>query len=74
MYFGVKKSGICVFLVSAENGAGVNRKTNTTYVHPQLDLCLVLWKMRRLILDWPCQGRNRIDWWEGIAVFSVHCS
>ena len=28
VYFGVKKSGISVFLVSAENGAGVNKKTN----------------------------------------------
>ena len=32
VYFGVKKSGISVFLVSAENGAGVNKKTNITYV------------------------------------------
>ena len=31
VYFGVKKSGISVFLVSAENGAGVNKKTNITY-------------------------------------------
>ena len=31
MYFGVKKSGISVFLVSAENGAGVNKKTNIMY-------------------------------------------
>ena len=31
MYFGVKKSGISMFLVSAENGAGVNQKTNITY-------------------------------------------
>ena len=29
--FGVKKSRIRVFLVSAENGAGVNKKTNITY-------------------------------------------
>ena len=27
--FGVAKSGISVFLVSGENGAGVNKKTNT---------------------------------------------
>ena len=31
VYFGVKKSGISVFLVSAENGAGVNKKTNIMY-------------------------------------------
>ena len=31
MYFGVKKSGISVFLVSGENGAGVNKETNFTY-------------------------------------------
>ena len=29
--FGVKKSGISVFLVSVENGAGVNKMTNMTY-------------------------------------------
>ena len=35
VYFGVKKSGISVFLVSAENGAGVNKMTNITYAyHP----------------------------------------
>ena len=32
VYFSVQKSGISVFLVSAENGAGVNKKTNITYV------------------------------------------
>ena len=31
VYFGVKKSEISVFLVSAENGAGINKKTNITY-------------------------------------------
>ena len=31
VFFGVKKSGICVFLVSVENGAGVNKMTNMTY-------------------------------------------
>ena len=31
VYFGFKKFGISVFLVSAENGAGVNKKTNITY-------------------------------------------
>ena len=31
VYFGVKKFGIGVFLVSAENGAGINKKTNITY-------------------------------------------
>ena len=36
VYFGVKKSGISVFLVSAENGAGVNKKTNITYVDMKL--------------------------------------
>ena len=30
-FFGVKKSGISVFLVSVENGAGVNKMTNITY-------------------------------------------
>ena len=29
--FGANKSGISVFLVSAENGAGINKKTNITY-------------------------------------------
>ena len=29
---GVKKSGFSVFLVSVENGAGVNKMTNITYV------------------------------------------
>ena len=29
-FFGVKKSGISVFLVSVENGAGVNKMTNMT--------------------------------------------
>ena len=32
VFFGVKKSGISVFLVSVENGAGVNKMTNMTYV------------------------------------------
>ena len=32
VHFGVKKSGISVFLVSAENGAGVNKKTNIKYI------------------------------------------
>ena len=31
VFFGVKKSGISVFLVSVENGAGVNKMTNMTY-------------------------------------------
>ena len=31
VFFGVKKSGISVFLVSVENGAGVNKMTNITY-------------------------------------------
>ena len=31
MFFGVKKSVISVFLVSAENGAGVNKMTNIMY-------------------------------------------
>ena len=30
-FFGVKKSGISVFLVSVKNGAGVNKMTNITY-------------------------------------------
>ena len=29
--FGVKRSGFGVFLVSAENGAGVNKMTNIRY-------------------------------------------
>ena len=41
VYFGVKKSGISVFLVSAENGAGVNKKTNITY---ELREILVYWQ------------------------------
>ena len=32
MFFGVLRFGISVFLVSAENGAGVNKMTNITYV------------------------------------------
>ena len=32
VFFGVKKSGISVFLVSVENSAGVNKMTNITYV------------------------------------------
>ena len=31
VFFGVKKSGISVFLVSVEIGAGVNKITNMTY-------------------------------------------
>ena len=31
VFFGVKKSGISLFLVSVENGAGVNKMTNMTY-------------------------------------------
>ena len=31
VFFGVKKSGISVFLVSVENGAGVNKMTNMKY-------------------------------------------
>ena len=31
MFFGVKKSGISVFLVSVENGAGVEKMTNIRY-------------------------------------------
>ena len=31
VFVGVKKSGIGVFLVPAENGAGVNKLTNITY-------------------------------------------
>ena len=30
VFFGVDKSGISAFLVSAENGAGVNKMTNIT--------------------------------------------
>ena len=37
---GVKKSGISVFLVSVENGAGVNKVTNMTYDCP-------VWKFDR---------------------------
>ena len=33
VFFGVEKSGISVFLVSAENGAGVNKMTNITYAY-----------------------------------------
>ena len=33
MFFGVEKSAIIVFLVSAENGAGVNKMTNITYAY-----------------------------------------
>ena len=32
VFFGVKKSGISVFLVSIENGAGVQKMTNIRYV------------------------------------------
>ena len=32
VFFGFKKSGISAFLVSAENGAGVDKITNITYV------------------------------------------
>ena len=32
VFFGVKKSGIGVFLVSVENGAGVKKMTNFRYV------------------------------------------
>ena len=35
VFFGVKKSGIGVFLVSVENGAGVKKMTNFRYVHKQ---------------------------------------
>ena len=31
VFFGVKKSGISVFLVSVENGAGVKKMTNFRY-------------------------------------------
>ena len=31
VFFGVKKSGISVFLVSIENGAGVQKMTNIRY-------------------------------------------
>ena len=31
VFFGVKKSGIGVFLVSVENGAGVKKMTNFKY-------------------------------------------
>ena len=31
LFFGVKKSGISVFLVSVENSAGVNKMTNISY-------------------------------------------
>ena len=31
VFFGVKKSGISVFLVSVENGAGVKKMTNIRY-------------------------------------------
>ena len=36
VFFGVEKS---VFLVSAENGAGVNKMTNITYAQIQLNKC-----------------------------------
>ena len=38
VFFFVKKSGISVFLVSVENGAGVNKMTTITYgrLHPFL--------------------------------------
>ena len=33
VFFAVKKSGIGVFLVSVENGAGVKKMTNFRYAH-----------------------------------------
>ena len=50
VYFGVKKSGISVFFVSAENGTGVNKKTNITY---ELREILVYWQ-RVLVLVRGC--------------------
>ena len=37
VYFGVEESGISVCLVAAVNGAGVNKKTNITYVDMEVD-------------------------------------
>ena len=39
VFFGVETSGISVFLVSAENGSGVNKMTNITY---ELLVCLAI--------------------------------
>ena len=36
VFFGVKKSGICLFLVSVENGAGVNNGTGSGRVVTKL--------------------------------------
>ena len=33
VFFGVKNLELVYFLVSAENGAGANKKTNITYGH-----------------------------------------
>ena len=43
-FFGVKKSGISVFLVSVENGAGVNKMTNITYGWRVSPLAVIIWK------------------------------
>ena len=41
VFFGVKKSGISVFLVSIENGAGVQKMTNTRYAGSSVIVVLV---------------------------------
>ena len=41
VFFGVKKSGIGVFLVSVENGAGVKKMTNFRYELNQAICCPV---------------------------------
>ena len=38
VFFGVKKSGISVFLVSVENGAGVKKMTNIRYERCLLEM------------------------------------
>ena len=41
VFFGVKKSGISVFLVSIENGAGVQKMTNIRYAGSSVIVVLV---------------------------------
>ena len=50
VFFGVKKSGISVFLVSVENGAGVNKMTNMTYGQMPTTTASKIYKSK--IINW----------------------
>ena len=53
VFFGVKKSGIGVFLVSVENGAGVKKMTNIRYAKNSHSVVMVM-----VFWQWQAEGEG----------------